>query len=506
MEFAYTDSAGRGHLPIGDAAHVRNALARFGQTFFESKSAAEKAWGKILRAAKKFNIKHQGAMPAPKIREASESHKTTAAASGSGAEGEHGVRASLRAAANVSVCAVLIAAAEGAAPEWIELVPGGTFKAVDGRGPFTNEHPDQVIAASLARMPEAGLVLDYDHSTDLAAPEGRPAPAAGWIKQFKVENGAIFGRIEWTKTGGELVQAKHYRYVSPVFQHDEKSGAVECILRAALTNNPALINLPAIMSAQQGVQAMAKKEDGDGKMKLSEVMAALEKACPDAEPDRLMKAAACLMADDAADGGDGDDDGGDDQHDDVVDNGNDAGMAADPYESETAEAMAARHSAESLACKSDGDRAAMAKKHAEQKAAFAKRTATAARMSADLSTRIAKHPKVVAMAAELNRLRLEKTTTAATAKVDKAIKEGRLAPAGRADALVLCMAAPESFDKMIAAQPRIVASGPDGHFVGQLGDAPENALTPTELMVAKISGITTEQMVAAKKERNAVAA
>src|SRR6266576_5868340 len=37
-KFAYIDSKGGRHLPIHDASHVRNALARFNQTHFESDS------------------------------------------------------------------------------------------------------------------------------------------------------------------------------------------------------------------------------------------------------------------------------------------------------------------------------------------------------------------------------------------------------------------------------------------------------------------------------------
>lgn len=141
-----------------------------------------------------------------------------------------------------------VAISSDEAPEWIELIPAGRFSAVDGRGPFENSDPDAIVAASVARMPQVGLVLDYDHSTDLAAPEGRPAPAAGWLKQFRVERGAIFARIEWTADAAEAVKAKKYRYISPVFEHS-KDGKVERILRAALTNNPALVNLTAISSA-----------------------------------------------------------------------------------------------------------------------------------------------------------------------------------------------------------------------------------------------------------------
>jgi hypothetical protein len=55
-DFAYVDSDGNEKLPIHDESHVRNAIARFNQTDFESKAAKERARKKILDAAGKFDI------------------------------------------------------------------------------------------------------------------------------------------------------------------------------------------------------------------------------------------------------------------------------------------------------------------------------------------------------------------------------------------------------------------------------------------------------------------
>jgi len=54
--FAYIDSRGRRRLPIHDAAHVRNALARFGQVAFEDEAARDRARSRLLRAAKRHGI------------------------------------------------------------------------------------------------------------------------------------------------------------------------------------------------------------------------------------------------------------------------------------------------------------------------------------------------------------------------------------------------------------------------------------------------------------------
>jgi hypothetical protein len=55
-QFAYVDKDGEGHLPLNDASHVRNAMARFNQTEFESEAAKERARRKIVTAAKKHDI------------------------------------------------------------------------------------------------------------------------------------------------------------------------------------------------------------------------------------------------------------------------------------------------------------------------------------------------------------------------------------------------------------------------------------------------------------------
>lgn len=54
--FAYIDSRGKRRLPINDASHVRNALARFNQVVFEDDAARDTARTRLLRAAKKHGI------------------------------------------------------------------------------------------------------------------------------------------------------------------------------------------------------------------------------------------------------------------------------------------------------------------------------------------------------------------------------------------------------------------------------------------------------------------
>lgn len=119
-------------------------------------------------------------------------------------------------------------------PEWVHLCPAGTFKGIKGDR-VTLADPDAVIRASMA----AGkLVLDENHSTDLAAPKGKPAPARAWITRMESRADGLWGFADWTPTGRNLMEAKEYRAISPVIE--SRGGVVTRILRAALTNDPNL--------------------------------------------------------------------------------------------------------------------------------------------------------------------------------------------------------------------------------------------------------------------------
>jgi phage I-like protein len=129
--------------------------------------------------------------------------------------------------------------ASDGAPEWVHLLPAGTFRGVDGRGPYTLADPQAVITASMAG---GDLALDENHATDHAMTSGIPSPARGWIKEMQARDDGIWGRVEWTPTGVTLMTERAYRGVSPVYAHG-KDGTVLRVLRAALTNTP---NLPQL--------------------------------------------------------------------------------------------------------------------------------------------------------------------------------------------------------------------------------------------------------------------
>jgi hypothetical protein len=54
--FAYVDKDGNGHLPLNDESHIRNAIARWNQTTFESPAKREGARRRIVGAARRHKI------------------------------------------------------------------------------------------------------------------------------------------------------------------------------------------------------------------------------------------------------------------------------------------------------------------------------------------------------------------------------------------------------------------------------------------------------------------
>lgn len=107
---------------------------------------------------------------------------------------------------------------------------------------FTNADIAAKIIADIASRANP-VVIDYEHQTLLSAENGQKAPAAGWITADGMEwreGEGLFARVEWTEIAKLHIDAKEYRFISPVLAFDKKTGAVKKIINAALTNNAAI--------------------------------------------------------------------------------------------------------------------------------------------------------------------------------------------------------------------------------------------------------------------------
>lgn len=153
-----------------------------------------------------------------------------------------------------SLSGLALNVADAKAPDWVQLTPAGPrILGRDGRWWMMSD-PEAVAARF---DPTKEPQIDIEHSSQMQAPQGLPAPAVGWIKAIEVRDGALWGRVEWTSVGAELVADGAYRYLSPVFTYDFTSGEIGQIVCAGLTNNPNL-EMAALNSAEEETDTMDK--------------------------------------------------------------------------------------------------------------------------------------------------------------------------------------------------------------------------------------------------------
>lgn len=147
------------------------------------------------------------------------------------------------------VCALRSLAGVAGVPEGfnVQLMPWGEFAAMDGRPQNVGLKAwtfDQSNAADLVdrfNARKTPMVIDYEHQTINAEQNGKPAPAAGWIEKLAAVAGlGLVAQVKWTAKAQAAIAADEYRYVSPVFSFDRKTGAVHALKHAGLVNDPGL--------------------------------------------------------------------------------------------------------------------------------------------------------------------------------------------------------------------------------------------------------------------------
>lgn len=134
----------------------------------------------------------------------------------------------------------------------IQLTPAGLFKARDGRP--TGIAGWQIDAATAARViaraaaRKTPFVADYEHQTLNSDKNGQPAPAAGWFHtlEWREGDGLYATDVAWTAKAKAHIEAGEYKFISPVFSYDQKTGEVLQLEMAALTNTPALDGMDAV--------------------------------------------------------------------------------------------------------------------------------------------------------------------------------------------------------------------------------------------------------------------
>lgn len=194
----------------------------------------------------------------------------------------------LRVAIALAACAFALPlpAGDGLA-EW-QLTPAGHFKPSDGRPlPVPSWYIDAAVASRVIARRQAkknDLVIDYEHQTLNKEENGQPAPAAAWIKElFWVEGKGLHARVQLTARARQEIADGQYKYLSPVFTFDKRSGEVLDIQMAAVTNFPAIDGMDPLVARAAATFGITDLEHPDVNPLLKAILAAL--GLPDTTPE-----------------------------------------------------------------------------------------------------------------------------------------------------------------------------------------------------------------------------
>lgn len=139
------------------------------------------------------------------------------------------------------------------APQRVLLVPWGDITNLNGERFIVNEESARRIAEQLAAN-TVRKAFDYAHDIEGNNEKlpGYEQIAAGWIAPQieSVPGEGIYVHSEWTPRAAELIKNKEFRYVSPVVVYRKSDKVVIGIDSAALTNKPAIPNMPVIKNSQ----------------------------------------------------------------------------------------------------------------------------------------------------------------------------------------------------------------------------------------------------------------
>ena len=126
------------------------------------------------------------------------------------------------------------------------------------------------VVANFRKRDTGEVPIDYDHSIETAAGNGEAVPAAGWIKSIDDapdREGILWGSVQWTPKAARMIEAGEYKYISPVIDpnvRDNKNGDAKgwTLTSAALTNQPALQGMPALVLSEAGRVGETRMEGG----------------------------------------------------------------------------------------------------------------------------------------------------------------------------------------------------------------------------------------------------
>jgi len=147
----------------------------------------------------------------------------------------------------------------------IQIFPAGKFNAPDGalsgKGTWilNADIARKLIAATSAKK---NILIDYDHQSLLFTKNLDTLEAAGTFSganlKWREGVGLFATNVNWTAASKKHFSSDQYRFISPLFTYDAKTGEVTRLISVALTDNPAIKNMQKIELA---AASYLKKQD-----------------------------------------------------------------------------------------------------------------------------------------------------------------------------------------------------------------------------------------------------
>ncbi|GLQ20497.1 phage protease [Algimonas porphyrae] len=324
-----------------------------------------------------------------------------------------------------------------AVSSWNMILPAGEILELRDNRVYRNPDPDALVAAYNADPVD--IMVDINHCS--VGSEWGP-PAEGWVAQMEVRDGAIWGLIDWTDRGLNVLQARHYRYLSPAFSHAE-DGEITGFHSVGLVNSPAM-TMPAVARSQADGDPTPKPTES---LMTEEQLASLREKLgldADASVDDILAAVAASNEDKPG--------------------GGEPGDPADPANPEGGEAGAgAGVDLTDYVPRADYD--AVVDRLAETESAG----------------------EVSPSADEVEQV------------IDQAIAAARIAPSSKDHYVAMCatQAGLDSFRKLVKVSPDLVVGKPDASLNKPIATA--GSLTAAQQQVCRALGVSEEKFIATNK-------
>ena len=144
----------------------------------------------------------------------------------------------------------------------------GTISTSKGDFVFDDTAADRVMRAFQAHGADR-LPIDFDHGMLAAIKTPETSVAAGWFAPAIIDNKLMATRVEWTERAAAMLRSREFRFLSPAFNYDRKTGQITQLLNVALTNLPATRDAdPLVANKTENVPPLdlaeaANKKEGE---------------------------------------------------------------------------------------------------------------------------------------------------------------------------------------------------------------------------------------------------